>query len=60
MKLKYLTIAVLLGASALTGCKKSWLDVNNNPNSITSSTPEYIFTNAFARIGTGRWQSFGR
>jgi len=52
MKLKYLTIAVLLGASAFTGCKKSWLDVNTNPNSVTSSTPEYIFTNALARVGT--------
>ncbi len=53
MKLKYLTIAVLLGASAFTGCKKSWLDVNTNPNAITSSTPEYIFTNALARVATG-------
>src|SRR6476619_6661758 len=52
MKLKYLTIAVLLGASAFTGCKKSWLDVNTNPNSVTSSTPEYIFTNALARVGS--------
>jgi hypothetical protein len=52
MKLKYLTIAVLLGAAASTGCNKSWLDVNTNPNTVTSSTPEYIFTNALTRMGT--------
>lgn len=52
MKLKYLSIAVLLGATAFTGCQKSWLDVNTNPNQVTSSTPEYIFTNALARVGT--------
>ena len=52
MKLKYLIITVLLGSSAMTGCKKSWLDVNTNPNTVTSSTPEYIFTNALSRVGS--------
>ncbi len=52
MKLKYLTIAVFLGAVAFTGCKKSWLDVNVNPNQVISTTPEYIFTNALARVGS--------
>ena len=52
MKLKYLTIAVLVGASAFTGCKKSWLDVNTNPNSVPSSTPDFVFTNGLTRIGS--------
>ena len=52
MKLKYFALTALLGASVFTGCKKSWLDVNTNPNQVTSSTPEFIFTNALARIGT--------
>lgn len=41
-----------MGSAAMTGCKKSWLDVNENPNEVISSTPEYIFTNALARITT--------
>ncbi|HLO83055.1 MAG TPA: SusD/RagB family nutrient-binding outer membrane lipoprotein [Chitinophagaceae bacterium] len=53
MKLRNIAIAALLGASALAGCKKSWLDVNTNPNSLPSSTPNYVFTNALSRMSTG-------
>ena len=38
-----LAIAALLG----TGCKKSFLDVNTNPNSLPSATPAFVLTNAF-------------
>lgn len=39
----YLLIATGLAGSA---CKKSFLDVNTNPNVLASSTPSYVFTNA--------------
>jgi hypothetical protein len=53
MKIKNIAIAALLGATSLTSCKKTWLDVNTNPNSLTSSTPNFVFTNALTRVTTG-------
>lgn len=53
MKLRNIAIAALLGASALTGCQKDWLDVNTNPNTLPSSTPDYVFTNGLTRMTTG-------
>lgn len=53
MKLRNIAIAALLGASALTGCQKDWLDVNTNPNTLPTSTPDFVFTNALARMSTG-------
>ncbi len=37
-----LALAALIG----TGCKKSFLDVNTNPNSLPSATPAFVITNA--------------
>lgn len=50
MKLKNLIIAA--GAVlALGSCKKtSWLDVNTNPNSLPSSTPDFTFAAAANRV----------
>ena len=42
-----------MAATALTGCQKSWLDVNTNPNTLPSSTPNYVFTNALTRLASG-------
>ena len=46
MKLKSLYI---LGIAALigTGCNKTFLDVNTNPNSLPTATPAYVIANAF-------------
>lgn len=52
MKMKHIATIALLGAS-LAGCKKSWLDVNTNPNQLPSSTPDYVFTNALTRMSSG-------
>jgi hypothetical protein len=49
MKLKHIAAVALL-AGSLAGCKKSWLDVNTNPNALPSSTPDYVFTNALTRM----------
>jgi len=43
-----LIIAVLITA---TSCKKSYLDVNENPNSATSSTPELVLPAALTTTG---------
>jgi hypothetical protein len=48
MKLKYIILAacvVIAGAS----CKRTWLDVNKNPNALPSSTPDYTFAAAANR-----------
>ncbi len=42
---KYI-IAILVLAAAATGCKKDWLDINTNPNSLPTASPNYVFTNA--------------
>lgn len=48
MKTKII-LSILLFTLASTGCRRSWLDVNSNPNSLTSSTPDFVFTAAVAR-----------
>ena len=45
MKLKFLYFFALI-AFVSSGCKKSFLDVNTNPNSVPSATPSVVFTNA--------------
>jgi Starch-binding associating with outer membrane len=51
MKLKNIIwMAILVGS--LAGCKKTWLDVNTNPNTLPSSTPDFLFTNALTRLTT--------
>jgi hypothetical protein len=49
MRLKYICIAACL-LLAFTNCKKTWLDVNTNPNALPSSTPDYTFSAATNRI----------
>jgi hypothetical protein len=43
-------MAILIGA--LASCKKTFLDVNTNPNALPSSTPDFVFTSALTRITT--------
>jgi hypothetical protein len=45
MKIKSIFI-IALAAMVGTGCKKSFLDVNTNPNVLPTATPNYVFTNA--------------
>jgi hypothetical protein len=45
MKYKYL-YALALVVMVSTGCKKAFLDVNTNPNSLPTATPSFVFTNA--------------
>lgn len=46
MKLKIGIYFFFVTALILGGCKKGWLDVNNNPNSPTTTTSDLVFTNA--------------
>ncbi len=50
--MKYKNILIAAGVLlALSSCKKtSWLDVNTNPNSLPSSTPDFTFAAAANRI----------
>ncbi|HET6994784.1 MAG TPA: SusD/RagB family nutrient-binding outer membrane lipoprotein [Chitinophagaceae bacterium] len=49
MKMIKLIIAIIGVGLLMIGCKKSYLDISTNPNSLTSSTPDVIFTGAVAR-----------
>lgn len=53
MKIKYIIkgFAVLSLAIAVTGCEKDFLDINNNPNTPTSTTPELVLPAAMASTG---------
>jgi len=51
MKLNNKIVALALAGLALGGCKKTWLDVNTNPNSLPSTTPDYVFTSGANRTG---------
>jgi hypothetical protein len=44
MKFKYFFIFILL--IILGGCKKTFLDVNTNPNSLPTASPNFVLTNA--------------
>jgi hypothetical protein len=56
MKTKYFKIIFLAaGIVAFTGCKKSWLDVNTNPNEPPVATSNYVFTNALNTTANNYW-----
>ncbi len=44
MKRNKILILIIAGGLFIAGCNKKYLDVNSNPNSLTGSTPDYIFT----------------
>jgi hypothetical protein len=46
MKFKPLYTIALAAVVAATGCSKSWLDVNTNPNAVPVASPNVILTNA--------------
>ena len=55
MKKQLLTLGLLAGLGALTGCEK-FLDVNTDPNNPTSSTPNFLLPNIIAQ--TAQAQTF--
>ncbi len=42
---------VLILILGISGCKKSYLDINNDPNSATSSTPQLVLPAVITNIG---------
>lgn len=44
--MKYIYIAMFSVLAGTTGCKKEYLNVNTNPNSLPSATPGYVLANA--------------
>jgi hypothetical protein len=51
MKTKFIIILLAIGIVGVS-CKKTWLDVNTNPNTLTSSNPNFIFTAALNQTVT--------
>jgi hypothetical protein len=41
---------ILIFSMAMAGCKKSWLDINTNPNQLPTSTPNFVFTSGVSRL----------
>src|SRR4249920_289890 len=52
MKMTKFIILIIAAGMLVTGCKKTYLDVNNNPNSLIGSTPDFIFTSGVARAAS--------
>jgi hypothetical protein len=53
MKMKILfKILMLAAVVGVGGCKKSWLDVNTNPNTLPTASPNFVFTNALYTTAT--------
>jgi len=52
MKMNKIIIGVIAAGLLIAGCGKDYLNVNTNPNSLTSSTPDYIFTSGVARTAS--------
>ncbi|HET7898258.1 MAG TPA: hypothetical protein VFL47_11320, partial [Flavisolibacter sp.] len=49
MQLKHILFGFILIGFMGAGCKKSWLDVNKDPNNLTvSASPALVFTAALA------------
>lgn len=46
MKLKILSCVGILIIMGISGCKKSFLDINTNPNQLPTASPSYVMTNA--------------
>ncbi len=51
MKMNKIIIGFAAATLFVAGCKKTYLAINDNPNSLTSSTPDVIFTSGVARTG---------
>ncbi|MBC7886716.1 MAG: SusD/RagB family nutrient-binding outer membrane lipoprotein [Ferruginibacter sp.] len=47
-KLKTILLVACIGLT-VTGCKKTWLDINTNPNSLPPTRPDFEFTAAIGR-----------
>jgi hypothetical protein len=49
--MKYRNLLITAAALfAMVGCKRSWLDINTNPNALPSSTPDFVFAGATNRV----------
>jgi Starch-binding associating with outer membrane len=44
--MKKILYILSVGLITFSSCKKTWLDVNKNPNTPTTTTPELVFANA--------------
>ncbi|MFC3809119.1 SusD/RagB family nutrient-binding outer membrane lipoprotein [Lacihabitans lacunae] len=51
MKIKSIIILAVLALSS-TACKESFLDINTNPNTLPTASPNYVFTNALNTTST--------
>jgi Starch-binding associating with outer membrane len=45
----HILLLTITGTMFLGGCKKSWLDINTNPNTLPPPRPDYVLTSAINR-----------
>src|SRR6476620_8646345 len=55
---KYIVAAVFAGMFGLAGCEKDFLDINVDPNSPTSSTPDLVLPSGTLAVGYTMGESF--
>ena len=58
MKLKLL-LWIAVSMLFFTGCKKSWLDVNKNPNELPTTISNYVFVGALYTTAYNYWGDNG-
>jgi hypothetical protein len=49
MKNKHIILSAAIALIVFASCKKSWLDVNTNPNQLPTASAEFVFTSGVAR-----------
>lgn len=55
---KYIVAAVFAGMFGLTGCEKDFLDINTDPNSPISSTPDLVLPSGTLAVGYTMGEQF--
>jgi hypothetical protein len=55
---KYIIAAVFAGMFGLTGCEKDFLDINQDPNSPASSTPDLVLPSGTLAVGFTMGEQF--
>ena len=59
MKLNHIISVFIVAAVLFSGCKKDWLDVNEDPETTSSADPEFLLYNAQTSYSANRTSEIG-
>ena len=54
IKINKLMLGLVVGALCIQSCKKDMQEINTNPNQLSDTRPEFLFTNATQNYTIGR------